>query len=66
MASLGSSCRQRVIVTAIMLPLLVDEIAASVWLLGRIGNSNMHRGYFALVVRVMANLGLVGVVPQPS
>jgi hypothetical protein len=34
MASLGSSRRQRVIVTAIMLPLLVDEIAASVWLLG--------------------------------
>jgi hypothetical protein len=32
MASLGSSRRQRVIVTAIMLPLLVDEIAASVWL----------------------------------
>lgn len=54
------------IVTAIMLPLLVDEIAASVWLFGRIGNSNMHRGYLAFVVRVMATLGLVGVVRQPS
>jgi Haem-degrading len=45
MASLGSSRRQRVIVTAIMLPLLVDEIAASVWLFGR----NIDHGRTAFV-----------------